>query len=172
MCSGLTTTDYETLIFFIRGKKVMIDADLALLYDVQNKALKQQVKRNSGRFPEDFMFELTSVEKQNLVTNCDRLANLKYNSVNPMAFTEQGVAMLSSVLRSDKAILVNVEIMRAFARYRALIRETDELRQEIKNLDYKLDKAFKFLLNKLDALHQKKNEPREPIGFKIIHGTE
>lgn len=130
--NSLIKPEYETLIFHIRGFKVMIDSDLAILYDVPTKRLKEQVKRNIGRFPEDFMFELTKIEKDELVANCDRLANLKHSSVNPLAFTEQGVSMLSSVLRSEKA-----------------------------------NKAFKYLLEKLDALHQKANEPRKPIGYKI-----
>jgi hypothetical protein len=84
----------------------MIDADLAVLYGVPTKALKQQVKRNIERFPEDFMFELTKIEKDELVTICGRLEILKHSSVNPLAFTEQGVSMLSSVLRSEKAIKI------------------------------------------------------------------
>jgi len=92
---NLIKPEYETLIFQFRGLKVMIDADLADLYDVPTKALKQQVKRNIGRFPDDFMFELTKNEKDELVTICDRLAILKHSSVNPLAFTEQGVSMLS-----------------------------------------------------------------------------
>jgi len=87
--------------------------------------------------------------------------------MNPLAFTEQGVAMLSSVLRSEKAIKINIEIMRAFARYRALLRENEELKREILKLDAKLNQAFRFLLDKLDALHQKATEPRKPIGYKI-----
>jgi len=165
--NSLIKPEYETLIFQFRGFKVMIDADLALLYDVPTKALKQQVKRNIERFPEDFMFELTKNEKDELVTNCDRLAILKHSSVNPLAFTEQGVSMLSSVLRSEKAIRINIEIMRAFARYRALLKENDVLKKEILKLDAKLNQAFKYLLDKLDALHQKANEPRKPIGYKI-----
>lgn len=165
MNSGLINADYETLIFEFRGRKVMVDADLALLYDVPTKALKQSVKRNIQRFPEDFMFELNKMEKDELVTNCDRLASLKHSSVNPMVFTEQGVAMLSSVIRSENAILVNIEIMRAFARYRALLRENDELRKEIKGLDKKLTEAFRYLLARIDELHQKNSE-RNPIGFK------
>jgi len=144
----------------------MIDNDLAILYGVPTKALKQQVRRNSQRFPEDFMFELTQVEKDELVTNCDRLKNLRHSSVSPMAFTEQGVAMLSSVLRSEKAIDVNIEIMRAFARYRSLLNENTELRKEIKQLDNKLNASIKFLLERIDALHRKKTEPRTQIGFK------
>lgn len=145
----------------------MVDADLAILYGVSTKVLKQQVKRNIARFPEDFMFELTQNEKDELVTNCDRLALLKHSSVNPLAFTEQGVSMLSSVLRSEKAIQINIEIMRAFARYRALLKENEELKKEILKLDAKLNQAFKYLLEKLDALHQKSNKPRQPIGYKI-----
>jgi hypothetical protein len=158
---------YETLIFHFRGLKVMIDNDLSLLYGVQTKALKQQVKRNIERFPEDFMFELSKIEKDELVTNCDHLAFLKHSSVNPMVFTEQGVSMLSSVLRSEKAIKINIEIMRAFARYRSLIRENEELKKEILNLDNKLNQAFKYLLDKIDALHQKTIISRKPVGYKI-----
>jgi hypothetical protein len=101
MNGELLKPEYETLIFMFRGKKVMIDSDLALLYNVPTKALKQQVKRNKTRFPEDFMFELTTIERDELVTNCDRLGNMKHSSVNPLVFTEQGVAMLSTVLRSE-----------------------------------------------------------------------
>ena len=165
--SELIKPEYETMIFRFRGYKVMVDADLALLYDVPNKTLKQQVKRNIDRFPPDFMFELSKNEKDELVTNCDRLAGLKHSSVNPLVFTEQGVAMLSSVLRSEKAIQINIEIMRAFARYRALLKEKDELKKDIKKLDEKINHVFKFLLEKLDALHQIQNEERKPIGYKI-----
>jgi hypothetical protein len=90
--------EYETLIFQFRGFKLMIDTDLAMLYDVPTKRLKEQVKRNTQRFPEDFMFELSKNEKDELVANCDRLGMLKHSSVNPLAFTEQGVSMLSSEL--------------------------------------------------------------------------
>jgi len=160
-------SDYEILIFTFRGMKVMIDADLALLYDVPTKRLKEQVKRNIGRFPSDLMFELTTMEKDELVANCDRLSGLKHSNVNPLAFTEQGVAMLSSVLRSAKAIQINIEIMRAFARYRALLKETEEMKQKITDLDHKLTEMFQYLLDRIDELHQQKNEPREPVGFKI-----
>jgi hypothetical protein len=156
---------YELLIFQFRGYRVMIDSDLAILYDVPTKALKQQVKRNIGRFPEDFMFELTKNEKDELVTNCDRLSSLKHSSTNPLAFTEQGVAMLSSVLRSEKAIRINIEIMRAFARYRAILKENSDLREEVLKLDAKLNRAFKYLLERIDALHQKSNQPRKRIGY-------
>ena len=91
--------DYETLIFQFRGYKVMVDTDLAMLYEVPTNRLKEQVKRNIGRFPEDFMFELTKVEKDELVANCDRLGSLKHSSINPLVFTEQGVSMLTSKIK-------------------------------------------------------------------------
>jgi len=159
-------SDYEIMIFTFRGKKVMIDSDLALLYNVPTKALKQQVKRNHIRFPEDFMFELTINEKDELVTICDRLSLLKHSSVNPLAFTEQGVAMLSSVLHSEKAIQINIEIMRAFAKYRAFLHENEALRKELHALDKKFTQAFNVLLDRLDVLHQKKSLPRTRIGFR------
>lgn len=163
---GLVATKHiERLIFEFRGIKVMVDSDLAALYEVETKRLKEQVKRNRGRFPEDFMFELTVEEKEQLVANCDRLSNLKHSSVPPMVFTEQGVAMLSSVLRSEKAVQMNIAIMRAFAHYRALLLENDELRKEIKALDGKLNQAFKYLLDKIDALAPSYTDRRQ-IGYK------
>ena len=146
----------------------MIDTDLAALYETETKALKQQVKRNIERFPADFMFQLTKEEKEQLVTNCDRLSNLKHSSINPLVFTEQGVSMLSSVLRSKKAISINIDIMRAFAKYRAMLINNQDLHSEIQALDNKINKVFQFLLEKIDALHQKeiKEKPRKRIGFK------
>lgn len=170
MESTLIKADYQLLIFEFRGYKIMIDADLAALYETETKVLKQQVKRNIDRFPDDFMFQLTNEEKEQLVTNCDRLSNLKHSSVNPSVFTEQGVAMLSSVLRSKKAISINIDIIRAFAKYRAMLLENKDLRSEIRALDDKINQVFKFLLDKIDALHQKKIEekPRRKIGYKNI----
>ncbi len=159
--------EYNSLIFQFRGLKVMVDYDLALLYGVSTKRLKEQVKRNIKRFPEDFMFELSIAEKSELVANCDRLSTLKHSSTNPLAFTEQGVAMLSSVVHSEKAIQINIEIMRAFAKYRGLLKETSGLKDEISKLDSKIDHVFKYLLDKIDDLHQKTNLPREKVGFKF-----
>ena len=166
MDSTLIQAEYQSLIFEIRGYKVMIDTDLAALYETETKVLKQQVKRNNDRFPKDFMFKLTKEEKTQLVTNCDRLSNLKHSSVLPLAFTEQGVAMLSSVLRSKKAIKINIEIMRAFAVYRAMLLEDKSLRLEIEALDEKINKVFRYMLEKIDALHQDKATPRKKIGYK------
>ena len=164
--NDLIKPEYEQMIFNFRGLKVMIDTDLAMLYGTSTKVLKQQVKRNIGRFPGDFMFELSIEEKNELVTNCDRFSRMKHSSVNPLAFTEQGVAMLSSVLRSEKAIQINIEIMRAFARYRSLLKENEELKVEIAKLDEKVNAIFQFLLEKIDALHEDKSQPRQRIGYK------
>ncbi|MCU0460894.1 MAG: ORF6N domain-containing protein [Bacteroidales bacterium] len=165
MISKLIKADYKSLIFEFRGYKVMVDFDLSILYGIETKRLKEQVKRNIRRFPEDFMFELTREEKEHLLVTCERLSMLKHSSVSPMVFTEQGVAMLSSVLHSEKAISINIEIMRAFSHYRALLYENNELRREIKNLDKKINTAFRFLLSRIDELHQKKIA-RKPIGYK------
>jgi ORF6N domain len=166
MAQELIKSDYEAMIFTIRGRKVMVDTDLALLYEVPTKRIKEQIKRNRSRFPEDFMFVLNEVEKTELVANCDRLNSLKHSSVNPMVFTEQGVAMLSSVLHSEKAIRINIEIMRAFARYRAFLKENEELKSELQALDKKFTLAFNSLLKRLDELHQKKSLRRTRIGFR------
>ena len=166
MGTTLIQAEYQSLIFEIHGYKVMIDTDLAALYETETKVLKQQVKRNIDRFPKDFMFQLAKEEKTQLVTNCDRLSNLKHSSVLPMAFTKQGVAMLSSVLRSKKAIKINIEIMRAFTVYRAMLIDDKSLRKEIKALDEKINNVFRYMLDKIDALHQNKTTPRKKIGYK------
>jgi len=148
----LQTRQFENLIFELRGFKVMIDSDLASLYESETKRLKEQVKRNKDRFPDDFMFELTSEEKEQLVANCDRLKNLKHSSINPMAFTEQGVAMLSSVLRSPKAVKINIEIMRAFVYYRQILIQNQDLYKKVEELDDKINQVYRFLLNKMKSI--------------------
>lgn len=158
--------NYQSLIFNFREMKVMLDSDLALLYGIPTKALKQQVRRNIKRFPADFMFVLTSTEFESLRSQTVT-TNRGGSRYLPMAFSEQGVAMLSSVLSSEKAIQVNIEIMRAFSKYRALLRGNDDLKQEIKNLDSKLNQAVQFLLTKIDSLSRKQLEKSEPIGYKI-----
>jgi len=157
--------NFGDLIFEYRGYKVMIDADLATLYETETKKLKQAVRRNRERFPEDFMFVLTKEEKDALVASVPRLAALKHSSVSPMVFTEQGVSMLSSVLRGARAVRINIEIMRAFSRYRALLLENSELKIEIKAVDDKLDMAFKILLDKIDKLTPTYTG-RKRIGYK------
>ncbi|MFW9624074.1 ORF6N domain-containing protein, partial [Bacteroides graminisolvens] len=122
----------QNKIFEVRGYRVMLDFDLAELYNVKTKVLKQAVKRNIQRFPSDFMFELDKEEFHQLVTNCDQFPeSLKHSSVSPMVFTEQGVAMLSTVLRSQTAIDVNISIMRAFVLMRQMVIGYDELLKRI-----------------------------------------
>ena len=104
----------EPKILTIRGVKVMIDRDLAILYGVETKRLNESVKRNIGRFPSHYMFQLSRQEKQELVANCDRFSTLKHSSTLPYAFTEQGVAMLSSILNSERAIKINIQIIDTF----------------------------------------------------------
>lgn len=158
---------YESLIFEFRGYKVMVDTDLASLYETETKVLKQQVKRNISRFPADFMFELTKEETIRLVTNCDRLSSLKHSNVNPMVFTEQGVAMLSSVLRSNKAIEMNIDIMRAFARYRAYLIDNKDISKRLEELDDKINRVFKYLLDKIQGFDSNKlSDARNKIGYK------
>ena len=160
-------SDYQTLIYEFRGFKVMLDSDLAALYGVETKRLKEQVRRNSSRFPEDFMFELNKDEFQSLRS---QFASSKRGGTRyyPMVFTEQGVAMLSSVLNSEKAIQVNIEIMRAFANYRNALIESKETRLVLKSLDNKINQIFKFLLEKIDALSQKQpDRPMKKIGYKL-----
>ena len=138
--SGIVQHDaIEGLIFLIRNRKVMIDRDLAELYGVPTKALNQAVKRNIERFPEEFMFQLTSAEKNELVTKCDRFTSWKYSLSLPFAFTEYGVAMLSGVLNSKKAVEINVKIIRAFIRLRNVFSENNDLRKAIEHIERRLD---------------------------------
>lgn len=125
----LTIQDLNARIYMIRGVKVMTDSDLAKLYEVETKVLNQSVKRNIERFPDDFMFKLTMNEKNELVTNCDRFKNLKHSSTTPTVFTEQGIAMLSSVLRSKIAI----DVMRTFVAMRKYALEHEELAKKIES---------------------------------------
>ena len=127
-------TQIQKKIYIIREKRVMLDSDLAPLYEVEVKKLNQAVKRNIKRFPSDFMFRLTKNEFAKVVTNCDHLQNLKYRSALPYAFTEQGVAMLAAVLNSQKAINVNIQIMRAFIQLRNYVFSNGTLYEQIGDL--------------------------------------
>jgi len=123
----------ENRIFSFRGIQVMIDRDLAELYQVETKVLNQAVKRNIGRFPNHFRFQLKDTEKIELVTNCDRFERLKHSSNNPFAFTEQGVSMLSAVLRSRTAIQMSIQIINAFVEIRKIVANHTGLIQRMKS---------------------------------------
>lgn len=161
----IATELIETRIFFIRSKKVMIDTDLAKLYEVQTKVLNQSVKRNIKRFPEDFMFQLTKEEKEEVVTNCDRFEKLKHSTSLPYVFTEQGIAMLSTVLNSERAINVNIQIMRTFTKLREMIESNKDLRKEIENMEKKYDKQFQIVFDALKHLITPEIKPKRKIGF-------
>jgi hypothetical protein len=157
-------------IYFIRNQKVMLDADLSELYSIETKRLNEQVKRNIARFPEDFMFQLTELEFQNLKS---QFATSSWGGTRklPYAFTEHGVLMLSSVLKSDKAIQVNIQIMRIFTKVRQMLLDTTELKIDILQIKKKLenhDKNIELVFSYLDELTEKKeNEPKRPtIGYK------
>ena len=161
-------------IYEIRGHKVMLDFDLALLYETETKYLKRAVRNNARRFPDDFMFELTKKEWDSLRCNFSTLetGRGKYPKYLPFAFTEQGVAMLSAVLNSSKAIDVNISIMRAFVMMRKLAFNYKELGDKIAQLEHKYNKKFADVYEALDLLLQDKEtqedfSKRKRIGFKI-----
>jgi len=152
-------------IFFIRGQKVMLDFDLATLYLVETRALKQQVKRNIDRFPADFMFVLSSEEIEMMVSQNVIPSKSYLGGALPMAFTEQGVAMLSSVLKSQRAIKINITIIRAFVQLRTFIESNKELAKKIEELEYKYDKQFNVIFEAIRQLINKKDNPRKEVGY-------
>ena len=165
MTKIIKTEEIENLIFTFRDEPVMVDRDLAQLYQVETKVLNQSVKRNLNRFPEMFRFQLNDKERDELVTNCDRFENLKHSSVNPYAFTEQGVAMLSAVLRSDIAVEVSIQIIQAFVSMKRFISTNANIFQRLDTVekrqfiaDKKIDQVFK-------ALEDKSITPKEGLFF-------
>ena len=154
-------------IFFIRGKRVILDFHLAALYETDTRSLKQQVKRNIDRFPDDFMFILTKTEWKKVITNCDNLKSTKFSPSLPYAFTEQGVSMLSGVLRSKKAITVNIGIMRAFVKMREMLDENKELRRKLDSMEKKFDDQFKLVFDAIRKIIIEKDKPKNPIGFQL-----
>jgi hypothetical protein len=157
-------------IYEIRGQKVMLDSDLAELYSVETKRINEQIRRNLERFPEDFMFQLTEIEWESLRS---QIATSKIGrggrTYLPNVFTEHGVLMLSSVLNSQQAIQVNIQIVRVFTRLRTLLSEHGELKTEIADIKKKLnnqDKNIELVFSYIDELTEKKAKPRKRIGFK------
>ena len=157
----------ERAILLLRGHKVILDADLATLYEVETRALVQAVKRNLERFPQDFMFQLGAEEvevlrSQSVISNTPGRGGRRYA---PYAFTEQGVAMLSTVLNSPRAIAVNIEIMRAFVRLRLLLASNKELARRLDQLEAKTDAKFKAVFEAIRQLMTPPEPKRRPIGF-------
>lgn len=152
-------------IFYVRAQKIMLDFDLAQMYGVETRVLKQAVKRNLDRFPKDFMFLLNQVEIKNMVSQNVIPSRSILGGAKPMAFTEQGVSMLSTVLQSKRAIKVNITIMRAFVQMRQLIEGNKELARKIGELEKKYDGQFKMVFDAIKTLIHQKQQPRERIGF-------
>ena len=161
----------ERSIIFLREQKVMLDADLAELYGIPTKALKQAVKRNLDRFPSDFMFELTEEEKAEVVTICDHLAKLKFSPYLPFAFTEHGALMLANVLNSSKAVQVSVQIVRTFVRLREILATHKDLARKLEEMEKKYDQQFKVVFETIRQLitapDSVQYKPKRDIGFKL-----
>ncbi len=153
-------------ILMIRAHKVLLDANLSDLYGVTTKRLNEQVKRNKQRFLEDFMFQLTAKEKEQVVANCDHLARLKFSPVLPYAFTEHGAIMAASVLNTPRAVEMSVYVVRTFVRLRQMLTTNTELARKLAALERKYDAQFKMVF---DAIRELMTSPepkkKRPIGF-------
>lgn len=163
--SLVTIEQITEKIYHIRGIKVMLDKDLAELYGVETRVLKQAVRRNIQRFPDDFMFELTKDEEKSLRSQFVTLKRGRHSKYTSFAFTEQGVAMLSSVLKSDRAIQVNIQIMRTFTKLRHMIAGHEELKKAVDELREQTDERFEIVFSVLDKLLADDEEPKKKIGF-------
>ncbi len=158
----------EQRILLVRGHKVIVDADLAQFYGVTTKRLNEQVKRNKGRFPEDFIFQLTAEEKAELVANCDHLASLKFSSSLPNAFTEHGAIMAAGVLNSERAVELSVFVVRAFVRLRELLATNKELAVKLAELERRLESHDESIQTLVEAIRQLMAPPdneKRRIGF-------
>lgn len=165
MSSIVPLSFIERRIFFLRGEKVMIDRHLAELYGVETRILNQAVKRNIKRFPSEFMFQLNRTERDEVITICDDLGPLKYARTMPFAFTEHGVAMLSSVLNSERAIQVSVEIIKAFVKLRRLLGRHKELEKKIEEMESRYDEQFRIVFEAIRQLLAEDEKPKRKIGF-------
>ena len=170
--SIIPTEKIDRAILIIRGHKVMLDSDLAEIYGVKTSRLNEQVKRNKNRFPNDFMFQLTNYEKQEVIANCDHLEKLKFSRTNPYAFTEHGTIMLANVLNTHTAIETSVLIVRAFVKLREILSSHKELERKILELESKYDNQFKLIFEAIRELMQQEtlDKDRPRIGYKIGKG--
>jgi hypothetical protein len=152
-------------ILFIRGQKVMIDSDLAEVYNVTTKALNQAVKRNIERFPADFMFQLTQGEKERLVTDCDHLRKIRFSPSLPYAFTEHGAIMIAAVLNSPIAVAASIQVVRAFVMLRQMLASNMELARKLAALEKKYDGQFRVVFDALRELTTPITLKKGKIGF-------
>lgn len=172
MSKGLIIPDerIEKTILLIRGQKVIIDADLAVLYGVTTKRLNQQVKRNSSRFPEDFMFRLTQKEKDEVVANCNHLSRLRFSTALPHAFTEHGAIMAASVLNTLRAIESSIFVVRAFVRLRQILATHKELSRNLVDLEQRIENHDEQIQAIFEAIRQLMAPPDKKvkkIGFTV-----
>ena len=169
MSVSVPVESVENKILLIRGIKVMLDKDLARLYGVSTRRLNEQVRRNLKRFPDDFMFKLSKNEKDEVVAICDHLKDLKFSYQLPYAFTEQGIAMLSGVLHSERAVCVNIAIMRAFVKLRQLLAANNDISEKLNGLERKTKKHDDDILVIFEAIRQlmatPPEKPKPRIGF-------
>jgi phage regulator Rha-like protein len=165
MKSLVKQEDIVGRIYFLRSEKVILDSDLAVLYGVEIRTLNQAVKRNIARFPSDFMFQLSQEEYSSLRSQNVTLKRGQHRKYFPFAFTEQGVAMLSGLLNSDRAIKANIEIMRAFVQMRKLINSNKELANKIEQLESKYDEQFRIVFEAIRELIKEEEKPKRKIGF-------
>lgn len=163
--SLITIEQITTKIYHIHGFKIMLDRDLAELYGVETKYLKQAVRRNIKRFPSDFMFELSKDQENSLRSQIATLKRGQHSKYSSFAFTEQGVAMLSSVLRSDRAIQVNIQIMRTFTKLRHMIAGHEELKKAVEELKQQTEERFEIVFSVLDKLLSDDDKSKKKIGF-------
>ena len=157
----------EETILYIRGQRVILAADLARLYGVTTKRLNEQVKRNRDRFPEDFIFQLSTKEKAEVVANCDHLSNLKFSRTRPYAFTEHGAIMAASVLNTPRAVEASIFVVRAFVKLRQMVAAHKDLEKKLAALERKYDKEFKIVFEAIAELMTPPEKPRRKIGFDI-----
>ena len=162
----------ESKILLIRGLNVILDRDIAALYGVKPIALRQQVKRNNDRFPQDFMLKLTRKEAEILVSQNVIPSKRSLGGYLPYAFTEQSVAMLSSVLSSKRAIFVNMQIMRTFAKLRRILLSHADLKSKIEEMEKKYDRQFKAVFDIITKLLESAEKPKKKIGFHVDQGKK
>ena len=174
MTNEISVPVIASIILTLRGKKVILDSDLAKLYGVETKHLNRQVRRNIERFPSDFLLQLTRKEYQEILRRqFGTLEMGKYSKYLPCAFTEQGVAMLSSVLNSKQAILVNIQIMRAFTQLRSMLLTNRGLKRKIEEMERKYDRQFSIVFQAIRQLLEPPPEKeRKIIGFRVYNDSK
>ena len=172
LVSRVHVEDVKRTILTIRGHKVILDADLASLYGVNTKRLNQQVRRNSDRFPDDFLFQLTAEEKAEVVANCDHLSNLKFSPALPLAFTEHGAIMAASVLNTQQAIETSIFVVRAFIRLREILATHKQLARKLAELEERLgehDEQIQVILEAIQQLMTPPDKPPKKNGFEVSY---